>query len=319
MDKLVTMLFVVLFVMTALIQFSDITTYNSTASNLKEDLDLAVHDASIQVDEDFLSQGVVKIQAEKAEETFRSTFEENSGLDEGDYDIVDFKVFDQTNANFPVNYSPSSTQFTETYQSPTVVAVVDTTTSDYFIHSDSDRTMQKVASYSYKLKDELQGQGASLAMMNTMSASSVPSLEGKGANEYGLHWTVPSTTATTSPFDPNRLHPIKGYRRPHNGVDISDGNVFNKPAVSAKDGVVTFSGVKGSMTSSFGNLVIIDHGGGVETYYGHLNKRAVSVGDKVEGGDVIGLIGSTGGSTGPHLHYEVRIDGTPVDPMKFYP
>ncbi len=108
-----------------------------------------------------------------------------------------------------------------------------------------------------------------------------------------------------------RVHPITGKTRMHNGLDMH-GNAGD-PIRAAAAGKVIFAGVKGG----YGNAVMIDHGGGMVTLYAHQSKLLVKEGQRVDAGDVIGLIGSTGLSTGPHLHFEVRINGAPVDAAKY--
>ncbi|MCB2224747.1 MAG: peptidoglycan DD-metalloendopeptidase family protein [Actinobacteria bacterium] len=108
-----------------------------------------------------------------------------------------------------------------------------------------------------------------------------------------------------------RIHPIYGERRLHTGWDMNAG--CGAPIKAAESGVVIFAGVKGG----YGNAVIIDHGGGMSTLYGHQSKLGVSYGQTVGIGDVIGWIGSTGVSTACHLHFEVRINGVPVDPAPY--
>lgn len=108
-----------------------------------------------------------------------------------------------------------------------------------------------------------------------------------------------------------RLHPILGYVRNHDGVDLdgpSGGAIY-----AAADGTVVVAGTQGG----YGNTVVLDHGAGLGTLYAHQSALAVRVGDRVTKGEVIGYIGSTGLSTGPHLHWEVRINGVPVDPMPY--
>jgi murein DD-endopeptidase MepM/ murein hydrolase activator NlpD len=120
----------------------------------------------------------------------------------------------------------------------------------------------------------------------------------------------PVPGAITSGFGP-RIHPIYGYSLMHTGVDMSGGS--GQAIVSASSGTVIFVGVKGG----YGNTIMIDHGGGLVTLYAHQSKYAVSAGQSVKRGQTIGYVGSTGVSTGPHLHFEVRIGGNPVDPAKY--
>jgi murein DD-endopeptidase MepM/ murein hydrolase activator NlpD len=112
----------------------------------------------------------------------------------------------------------------------------------------------------------------------------------------------------TSPFG-YRQDPVLGGYRLHAGVDIAASQ--GTPIKAAGDGVVKMAGWNGG----YGNFTLIDHGGGLATGYGHQSRIAVSIGQHVSTGQVIGYVGSTGASTGPHLHWEVRVNGTPVDPM----
>ena len=109
-----------------------------------------------------------------------------------------------------------------------------------------------------------------------------------------------------------RYHPIYKYRKMHNGMDFSaprGSEVFATGNAKVK---------KARLTSGFGNLIILDHGFGYETYYAHLKDLNVRRGQTVKRGEIIGTVGNTGVSTGPHLHYEVRKDGRPTNPMNFY-
>lgn len=108
-----------------------------------------------------------------------------------------------------------------------------------------------------------------------------------------------------------RKSPFTGLRDFHHGLDI--GAKIGTPVKSAADGKVTYAGKQGPL----GNLVVIDHGHGMLTRYGHLNTILINRGDFVKRGEVIGEVGNTGRSTGSHLHYEVHLNGVPVNPQKY--
>lgn len=114
----------------------------------------------------------------------------------------------------------------------------------------------------------------------------------------------------TSPFG-YRIHPIFGTRKLHTGWDLSAA--AGSPIVAAADGVVVSAGVRGG----YGNATVIDHGGGLATLYAHQSSMAVSSGQSVSRGQVIGYVGCTGYCTGAHLHFEVRVGGAPVDPSGY--
>lgn len=109
-----------------------------------------------------------------------------------------------------------------------------------------------------------------------------------------------------------RTHPIYGYKRFHAGIDI--GAPTGQRIVAVATGTVVSAGAMGT----YGNLVVIDHGNGLATAYAHQSRIAVRSGQRVARGTVIGYVGSTGASTGPHLHFETRVNGDPVDPMRYY-
>ncbi|MDQ6971944.1 MAG: M23 family metallopeptidase [Mariprofundaceae bacterium] len=110
-----------------------------------------------------------------------------------------------------------------------------------------------------------------------------------------------------------RADPFTGERARHNGVDIA--NRFGAPVLAASRGIVTFAG----KMKDFGHMVVVDHGYGYVTRYGHMSALAVQVGEEVIDGQLIGRVGSTGRSTGPHLHYEVHRFGHHMNPAKFLP
>lgn len=139
----------------------------------------------------------------------------------------------------------------------------------------------------------------------------------------GKSWISPHTKTITSGF---------GYRSGcgncssfHAGIDIASAGIRNTPIVSFADGKVTISNSNGTtfdstlenMGQGYGWYVEIDHGNGIKTRYAHLNKKGVPVGREVKAGDVVGYVGSTGGSTAPHIHFEIVMDGEKMDPMPY--
>jgi murein DD-endopeptidase MepM/ murein hydrolase activator NlpD len=119
-------------------------------------------------------------------------------------------------------------------------------------------------------------------------------------------WLLPLTDYTfTSEFGPR-------WGRSHNGVDLAAPQ--GTPVFTMKGGTVSTARYNGG----YGNLVVVDHGDGTETYYGHNSQLIVTEGQEVEAGDVIALVGNTGFSFGAHVHLEVHVDGTPVDPVAFF-
>ena len=109
-----------------------------------------------------------------------------------------------------------------------------------------------------------------------------------------------------------REHPIQGIIKKHNGIDIGNAG-FGAPVIAAADGIVTMASYYGG----YGNCVMINHGNGISTLYGHGQAILTEVGKEVKKGDLIMEVGSTGQSTGPHLHFEVRVNGIAVDPMPY--
>jgi murein DD-endopeptidase MepM/ murein hydrolase activator NlpD len=145
----------------------------------------------------------------------------------------------------------------------------------------------------------------SLLADRSSNSSSAP------APSYGggqFAWPAPGPV--TSPFG-YRTHPIFGDSRLHTGVDI--GAPYGATVVAAASGVVAYVG---SM-SGYGNVVVVDHGGGIATTYNHLSGFSVGSGQRVSRGQAVASVGCTGYCTGPHLHFEVRVGGAPVDPMPY--
>lgn len=132
-------------------------------------------------------------------------------------------------------------------------------------------------------------------------------------------WPTPGYYYVTSPFG-YRIHPISGTRKFHKGVDISGSGIKGKPIVASDDGIVSIATYN---SGGYGYYVMINHGTNksgktVSTLYAHMTKYIVSYGQQVKRGQVIGYVGSTGASTGPHLHYEIRFNNEPTNPMAYF-
>lgn len=125
-------------------------------------------------------------------------------------------------------------------------------------------------------------------------------------------WPCPSCYTITSNYGYRYLE-LYGYTRLHAGTDI--GAQYGAAVTAAASGTVT---IASHGSTGYGNYVMIAHADGSATLYGHMSSLAVTVGQSVSQGDTIGYVGSTGNSTGPHLHFEVRINGSPVDPMQYF-
>lgn len=139
----------------------------------------------------------------------------------------------------------------------------------------------------------------------------IQALSGNGNYAGGLlSWPTPGYTRVSSEFG-YRIHPILGYKKLHTGIDIAAP--YGATVVAANSGKVIAS----YYNSSYGNMIIVDHGGGIATLYAHLSSRLVNVGTNVTRGQTIAKVGSTGMSTGPHLHFEVRLNGVYQNPRSY--
>ena len=162
-----------------------------------------------------------------------------------------------------------------------------------------------------KLVAELEAQRAAEAAAAAAAAGGGSGGSGNANATGSFLWPVASYVYVSSRFG-LRVHPITGETKSHTGIDIASNQ---GTAVYASDGgSVTLAGWNGG----YGNCIMIDHGNGYVTLYGHLSSISVSVGQTVSQGATIGAVGSTGNSTGPHLHFEVLKNGTRIDPEQFF-
>ena len=145
------------------------------------------------------------------------------------------------------------------------------------------------------------------ASWNSTSVASVPSRP----RTVSIPSRMPLEGAGLTSSFGMRTHPVLGGRRQHKGIDLS--SPVGTPIYATADAVVT----RADWFSSYGLFISLDHGAQLETRYGHLSRLNVAEGQVVKKGDLIGYVGSTGRSTGPHLHYEVRIAGTAVNPIPY--
>lgn len=160
--------------------------------------------------------------------------------------------------------------------------------------------------------DEYQKNVADLEEQIKKAATTNNSNLNSSYNGSGMIWPTPNCRYVTSPYG-KRIHPVYGYQGFHTGMDIGANN--GSAVVAVQDGVVSLA----SWNGGYGNCVMINHGGGISTLYGHASKLAVKVGQTVKQGDVIMYVGSTGVSSGPHLHFEVRKNGSHVEPSQYLP
>lgn len=301
MENILRLLFIAFISIFGFLLSTNISSQAQSSHYLKEDLEIAVHDATLEILDSELSKGRIVFDQQKAMNTFKTSFEKNSGLTSEDYTIIEVAFLDDaTVARFPHTYISTFESHQASFARPSLIVIVETKRNAYFLNN-STETFTKVASYSYKnVAPQLQNAGQ-MQLMGT-------------PNPQGFVWPSVHTENITSYFG-MRTHPITGVNKLHAGIDIASDGVNLTQTVSIKEGTVLFA----DALSTYGNVVIIDHGNGLQSRYAHLARIDVIRGQDVAQGQVVGLIGNTGGSTGPHLHFEIRINGIAYDPLIFYP
>lgn len=182
------------------------------------------------------------------------------------------------------------------------VSVEDLMAANELGHSDWIRPGQRLRLASTALPRQRQVARQVAGRSGVPRSSLIPSPAGRRLLAGGFAW--PSRGVLTSRFG-------RRYRSHHDGVDLAAP--WGTPFYAAADGVVTFAGWK----SGYGLVVHVDHGDGVVTVYGHASRVTVQAGQRVRKGQLIGRVGCTGACTGPHLHFEVRVDGRATDPLNY--
>lgn len=175
----------------------------------------------------------------------------------------------------------------------------------------STRRTSEVSRRADEIRVDLNAMIRRANLLSTSFAEAADSLKGRREQLAAMPAIMPTSGWLTSNFSRMRLHPVLGISRPHEGIDVTApvGTPIEAPA----DGRVISAGWE----SGYGNTVTIDHGFGIQTKFAHASKLLTNRGARVKRGERIALVGSTGLATGPHLHYEVHVNGRPVDPLRY--
>ena len=167
-----------------------------------------------------------------------------------------------------------------------------------------------------EMQDKINQKIKELNEQNKPSNPSTPSNPSKPSGS-GTLTVWPSYCTYITSVQGNRVHPITGQYGTHGGTDI--GASYGSAIYAAGSGTVVTAYNNSAYNGGYGNYAMINHGNGIQTLYAHMSVCSVTVGQTVSAGQTIGYVGSTGRSTGPHLHFEVRVNGSRVDPQSYYP
>ena len=173
--------------------------------------------------------------------------------------------------------------------------------------------LKKLKEELVKEEEELEEKLQKIAAQKAATSSDSNNLANSNSSSTVISngsWPVPGYSRVSSPFG-YRIHPVLGIKKLHTGIDIPAPT--GTPTVAVASGTVIYSGVQGS----YGNTVMIQHDNGLVSLYAHNSSLVVKVGDQVKKGQVVAKIGSTGRSTGPHLHFEIRVNGTAQNPLNY--
>lgn len=185
--------------------------------------------------------------------------------------------------------------------------------------AEAKKLLDEINASAEKVNEALDAENAAIAKLNADIAKKQKEMEEERKKNNvvldtgsGYTWPLPGYYKLTSAFG-YRIHPITGRPHSHTGIDIPAP--YGTSIKAARGGQVITS----ARHSSYGNYVVVDHGNGNSTLYAHMSSRSVSVGQIIKQGQEVGKVGSTGSSTGNHLHLEIRVNYTRVDPEKYYP
>lgn len=173
-----------------------------------------------------------------------------------------------------------------------------------------DNYMQQLTEEEKALQQKIDDYEAQLSDLEYQIRVASSSNNGGSYGGGEMAWPTPGYSSITSPFG-YRIHPVYGYNKFHSGVDI--GAPYGAKIVAAASGTITLAQYNGG----YGNCVMINHGGGISTLYAHGSSIKVKVGQYVQRGETVMIVGSTGVSTGAHLHFEVRVNGNYVNPLDY--
>jgi len=212
-----------------------------------------------------------------------------------------------------INQIESDSSVTQRKLESIELKLTDTEKAEDDLNSEAQMIGQKIRELQKNLLEERATTSSTLSAITGRTGSSAGSL-----NDKGWAWPYPANLSVRSPFG-WRIHPVYKTRRFHSGIDISGD--YGSPVVAAQDGVVLIirNPVEGRNTggTGFGNYIVIAHENNFSTLYGHLKDISVQVGQQVRAGDKIGSCGSTGTSTGPHLQFDLMINGIATNPIPY--
>jgi murein DD-endopeptidase MepM/ murein hydrolase activator NlpD len=179
-------------------------------------------------------------------------------------------------------------------------------------YKDLDKLMAELAADEREYQKAAEEADKEMERLQREIAAEIAAQQRRNRTQYvggSMAWPAPEFTRVSSEYG-NRIHPVLRVQRFHSGVDLAAPT--GSPILAANSGTV----LRAEWNGGYGNCIVIDHGGGVATLYAHASRILVRKGQQVTKGERIGLVGSTGTSTGPHLHFEVIIDGKTVNPLQ---